>query len=121
MNRRKLLVTNMAENMLVTTPMARVMANPVTSGVPSLSPNHHSMAQVISVDTLLSRMATQALLNPASMPTLRLRPARSSSFNLSNIRTLASTAMPMDRMNPARPDRVRVTGRSLKVDSTTSP
>ena len=120
-NLRKLLVTNIAENMLVTTPMASVIANPVTSGVPSLFPNHHNMAQVISVETLLSRIATHARLNPASMPTLRLRPARSSSFSLSNIRTLASTAIPMDKMKPAMPESVRVTGSNLNVARTTSP
>ena len=42
-------------------------------------------------------------------------PLRSSSFMRSKIRMLASTAMPTDRMKPAMPARVSVTGMSLKM------
>ena len=65
---------------------------------------------MIMVDTLLSRIAGQARLNPTSIDEARVRPMRISSFILSNMRMLASTAMPMDSMNPPMWDRVNVTG-----------
>ena len=45
---------------------------------------------------------------------------RTSSFIRSKISTLASTAMPMDRMNPPIWERVRVMGIILKMAMTMS-
>ena len=47
-------------------------------------------------------------LPPASKLALRRLPDRSSSLTRSKMITLASTAMPIDRMNPARPGNVSV-------------
>ena len=55
------------------------------------------MAHVMSVETLPSRMAGHARSNPMLMDISSVRPARSSSFMRSNMRMLASTAMPIDR------------------------
>ena len=49
-----------------------------------------------------------------------LLPLRNSSFMRSKIRMLASTAIPSDRMKPAMPASVSVTGISLKIASVTS-
>src|SRR5437764_280957 len=64
-----------------------------------------------------SRIAGQARWTPASMAAPRVRPPRNSSLTRSKISTLASTAMPTDRMKPVRPARVRVTPKNLKMAS----
>lgn len=109
-----------AVNMLTATPMSRLKANPVTRPPPSLSPNHSNTKQVITVETLLSRMAGQARLNPTSMDDASVRPVRISSFIRSKIRILASTAIPIERMNQPMWDRVSVTGMSLNTARTTT-
>ena len=104
--------------MLTSTPIARVMANPLTAGAPvSLSPrtlkpepSQYKMAQMISVEMFESRMEVQARSKPASMAALRLRPRRNSSFIRSKIKMLASTAMPVESKNPVIPGMVSVTG-----------
>ena len=77
-------------------------------------------AQVISVEVFESRIDGQARSSPARMAAAIVLPLRSSSFMRSKIRMLASTAMPTDRMKPAMPASVSVTGMSLKIDSVTS-
>ena len=78
-----------------------------------LVPNTNRMMQVMMVDRFESRMAAQARSKPASTAACKLRPARSSSFIRSKIRTLASTAMPVESKKPAMPGSVSVTGTSL--------
>ena len=56
-----------------------------------------------------------ARTKPASTPARNVLPALSSSFRRSKIRMLASTAIPIDRMKPAMPGSVIVTGISLKI------
>jgi hypothetical protein len=51
-----------AVNMLVATPMNKVIENPVTAEAPKRDPNQNRMTQVIIVATLLLRIAGQALL-----------------------------------------------------------
>ena len=53
-------------------------------------------------------------LQPARMAAAIVLPLRSSSFMRSKIRMLASTAMPTDRMKPAMPASVSVTGIELE-------
>ena len=113
-------LTTSAVNMLMSTPMPRLMANPVMSPPPSRSPNQMSTPQVMRVEKFPSRMAGHARLNPTSIDDARVRPMRTSSFIRSNIRMFASTAMPMDRMNPPMWDRVRVIGTSLNTASSIS-
>ena len=70
------------------------------------------------VEILLSRMAGQARLNPTSMDEANVRPMRTSSFMRSKIKILASTAIPMDRMNPPMWANSKVMGISLKIANT---
>ena len=72
------------------------------------------------VETFESRIEVQARRKPSSIAEPSVRPVRSSSFIRSKIRMLASTAMPTDRMKAAMPERVSVTGMSLKIASVTS-
>ena len=65
-----------------------------------------------------SRIDGQACSNPESMALTNDRPWCNSSLMRAKMRTLASTAMPMERMNPAIPASVSVTGMSLKMANT---
>lgn len=100
-----------AENILIITPMKRVRAKPFII----LVENQNKIKQEIKVVRLPSRIDGQARLNPSSMAEPSGLPRRSSSFVLSKIRTFASTAIPIDRMKPAIPARVSVTGISLNI------
>ncbi|GAI78250.1 unnamed protein product [marine sediment metagenome] len=74
--------------------------------------------------TLLSLIAVQARLKPVSIAAPNVLPVLNSSFTRSKIRTLASTAMPMDRTKPQIPAKVRVTpppGHSLNTANTRTP
>ena len=102
-----------AENILIITPMPSVKANPFTK----LVPNQYKIIEVIILEALESRIDIQARENPSSTAAPRFRPARSSSLIRSNIRIFASTAIPMERINPAMPAAVRVTPRSLNMRS----
>ncbi len=113
---KKFLVTIIAENMLAIIPIAKVNANPLIMLVPS----QNRITQVISEETFESRIDVHALLNPSSTAPAKLLPAFNSSFVLSKIKMFASTAMPIERINPAMPAKVRVTGINLKIASTTS-
>ena len=53
-----------AENILMSTPIANVIANPFTIDAPNVSANQNNTPHVINVDILLSRIADHALLNP---------------------------------------------------------
>ncbi len=76
------------------------------------------MAQVISEATLESRIEDQARSKPAKKASCLGLPQRNSSLILSKIKMLASTAMPMERINPAIPAKVKVTGINLKIART---
>src|SRR5690606_30891799 len=110
-------VTNTAVIMLAMTPMDRVTAKPRTGPVPRQA----RAAAAISVVTLASRMALRALRKPTSMAARTVDPACSSSRMRSKMTTLASTAMPTDRMMPAMPGRVRVALMPARVPSTMMP
>ena len=107
--RRSTRVITIAENMEVSTPSAKVSAKPSIK----LSPNQKRITAVIKPETLESRMESHARRNPSSIASRSSLPRRSSSFMRSKIRTLASTARPMERIKPAMPAEVSVTGTSL--------
>ncbi len=62
-----------------------------------------------SVEKLESRMADQARLKPLSTALSNVLPFFNSSLMRSKIKMFASTAMPIERITPAKPARVRVT------------
>ena len=76
--------------------------------------------QEIMVVMLLSRMDVQARKNASSMALRKFLPARNSSFKRSNTSTLASTAMPMERIKPAMPESVKVKPMILNMAKTTA-
>ncbi len=96
------------------TPKAKVTAKPLTT----LVVNWIKIKQVIKVLKLLSRIDGQARLKPSSMAIDNGLPTLISSFILAKIKILASTAIPMDMINPAKPAKVKVTGQSLKTAKT---
>ena len=85
---------------------------------PNWSENQYRIAQVINVDTCPSLIAGQALLNPMFIDDSIVRPVLNSSFILSKINMFASTAIPMDRIAAATPDRVKVIGNILNIVKT---
>ena len=105
----------MAVNIDTATPIASVSAKPWMMLAPNVAPNQYRIAagdQRRDVRVADRRPgAVEAGLDRARPAT---RPARSSSFMRSKIRMLASTAMPIERMKPAMPASVSVTGISLK-------
>ena len=103
----------MAVNILIRTPRPRVSAKPFTEEVPS---QNKTMA-VIILEMFESRIESQARANPSCIASFKCFPLASSSRILSKMRMLASTAIPIERINPARPAAVRVTGISLKIAS----
>jgi hypothetical protein len=116
--RREVLVTIIAVSILITTPMPRVRAKPITRGADMiLVPNQNRIKHVIRVETLPSRIAGQARLKPASIAALSVFPDLISSFILSKIRTLASTAIPIESIKAAMLAMERVTGTILKMVS----
>ena len=105
------LETVIAVNIETKTPMPSVRAKPLTAAVPS----QKRMAPVMIEETLESRIESQARLKPSWNASDIFLPFFNSSFARSKMSTLASTAIPIERMNPARPAAVRVTGMSLKI------
>ncbi len=103
----------MAVNILMRTPRPRTSAKPLIGPVPKF----HRIAHVINVHTLESKIEVKALANPVSIAARRVLPLRNSSFNRSNMRMLASTAIPMDTMYAAMPGSVSVTPSSLNTAS----
>ena len=61
-SRSSVWLTTTAVNMLVATPINKVIENPVTADAPKRDPNQNRITQVIMVATLLLRMAGHALL-----------------------------------------------------------
>ena len=102
-------LTVMAENMLIIIPTPKVRAKPFII----LVPIQKRMPAVIKLEMLESLIDNHARLNPSEMTDCKFFPFFNSSFILSNIKILASTAMPTDKMNPAMPAAVKVTGMSL--------
>ena len=100
--------------MLIKTPRIRVKANPLTK----LVPKANRIPLTIKVLRLLSLIDGHARLNPSSIAKPKIRPLRNSSFILSKIKMLASTAMPTLKIKPAIPASVKVTGISLKIAMT---
>src|SRR3990167_3483507 len=101
---------NIAENIDIKTPSARVKANPLTR----LALKKYKTAQVKRVEILESRMDGQARANPSRTACPAFLPNRDSSRIRAKIRILASTAMPIDKINPTMPAKVSVTDISLK-------
>ena len=99
------MVTNRAVNMDRTIPSARVDAKPLT--VPEPLQNRTTAA--IRVVTLPSMMADKALEKPVLIADFTVFPTPISSLIRVKMITLASTAIPMDRIIPAIPGKVRVT------------
>ena len=100
----------MALNMETITPMPSVKAKPLIKDVP----NQKRITAVMKLEILESRIENQAREKPSLTASLMLWPERNSSLTRSKISTLASTAMPMEIINPAIPAAVKVTGKSLK-------
>ena len=71
-------------------------------------PNWKRKMAEMTVVKLESKMVTKAFLKPSSIADFTDLPARRSSLILSKMRTLASTAIPMLKIRPAMPGRVRV-------------
>ena len=108
-------VRRRADIILIITPTDNVMANPLTMVAPSWSANQNYIKHVIKVDTLLSLIAGQALLKPIFTAIDKVLPVLNSSFNLSNIRIFASTAMPIESIAAAIPLNVKVTDNNLNT------
>jgi len=102
--------------MLIKTPIPNTKANPLIK----LVPNQKRMTAVMMLEIFESRIASHARLNPSSTASRRFSRSPSSSFRRSKIRTFASTAIPIERINPAIPAAVRVTGTSLNNASITA-
>ena len=97
-------VSIIAVNMEVTIPKDRVTANPRIGP----EPNANRITAAIKVVMLLSSIVAIAFLYPASMFEIKAPCILLSSRILSNMRTLASTAIPVVRTIPAIPGSVRV-------------
>ena len=102
-------VVVIALNKLMTTPIKSESAKPCTK----LDVKKYKTAHVIIVDAFESLMDVHALRKPSSIAAACGIPFFNSSFVRSNTSMFASTAMPMDRMNPAIPESVIVIGTSL--------
>ena len=98
-------LTARAVNTERTTPIASVIANPLIVPVPNIP----STRAAISVVTLPSMMADRALWKPPFTACFTDLPSASSSLIRVNMITLASTAIPTDRITPAIPGSVSVT------------
>ena len=97
------LVTSSAIIREMIIPIDRVTANPRTIDVPIMN----SIDAVSRVDTFEAQIELHARLNPVSAAVCNIFPFFSSSFIRSNIRTFASTAIPIERIIPAIPARVK--------------
>ena len=107
---RKILVTVIALNIDTIIPIPSVKAKPLIKDVP----NQKRIIAVIKLEMFESRIENQALEKPAEIESVILLPERSSSLTRSKISTFASTAIPMEIINPAMPAAVKVTGINLK-------
>src|SRR3989338_8523481 len=108
--------TEMAVSIETSTPSPKTSAKPLMSDVPSQKRN----TAVIMDEILESRIEGHARAKPSLMESAVLLPPRNSSFMRSKMSTLASTAIPTERMNAAMPAAVRVTGMDFKRASMTT-
>ena len=92
-------------------PSANVCAKPFTEPDP-IKPN---TTAAINVVTLPSKIAEKALEKPILIADCTVFPVASSSLILAKIITLASTAIPMDRIIPAIPGSVSVISNKLSI------
>ena len=95
-------LTNTAVNILAAIPIHRVIANPLIGPVPNWNKTTAAMKVVI----LASTMVLKALAYPASIAARTVFPTRISSRMRSNIKTLASIAIPTVSNIPAIPGSV---------------
>ena len=95
-------------------PMARVKAKPLINEAAKI----YKITAAIRVVTWESRIEDQALEKPASIAAARFFPPFISSLILEKIRMFPSTAMPSDKIKPAIPAKVKVTGSNLKIVKT---
>jgi len=79
-------------------------------------PNTNNIAVIIKVVKFESNIATKPFPNPDSIEFLILFPNLNSSFILSKMITLASTAIPSDKINPAIPGKIIEIGERLEAD-----
>ena len=93
-------------NKLIATPIPNVAENPLTKFVP----NKNRTKQLTKVVIWPSIIEELALWKPLSIDLIRVLPLFNSSLILSNIKILASTAMPILKIRPEIPGRVNVTG-----------
>ncbi len=110
-NHKNVLVMNKAENMLSNIPMLKVKAKPLIK----LVPNQKRIKATIKVVIFPSLIEGQLLLNPSIKETLKLFSCFISSLILEKIKTLASTAMPIERIKPPMPAKVKVTEINLNM------
>ena len=108
---RNILVINIAENKEIKIPSAKVNANPLINEVAT----KNNIAQTIKELKFESRIEGHALLNPSSIDCDKLFPDFISSFILAKIKMFASTAIPIERINPPMPAKVKVTGINLNI------
>ena len=114
--RKNVRVTVMALKSETITPIARVSAKPLMiDAPPNVEPNQKRIAHVMSVEAFESRMEGQAWSNPPPQPHPASCPNATPLSGEQISSTLASTAIPMDRMKPAIPASVSVTGTSLNA------
>ena len=109
----KFLVTTIPVNSEIKIPKIKVKAKPLTD--PEVfkkdqSKGLNKIRPVRIVAVLASFILFQALPKASSKATLKGRPDLFSSLYLSKINILLSTAIPTDRIKPAIPGRLRVTG-----------
>ena len=103
----------MAENKLTRIPSANVKAKPLINDVEKIN----KIAQTINEFKLLSLIDGQALLNPSLMAKDTDLSSFISSLILAKIKILASTSIPMDKINPPMPAKVKVMGPNLNKES----
>ncbi len=98
-------VMTTAVKMLMTIPIIRVRAKPLTEVVPT----SYSTTAAIRVVICASSTVVSAFLKPALTATRMDLPAMISSLMRAKMMTLASTAIPMDRIRAAMPGSVSTT------------
>ena len=105
---------NIAANMESKMPKLKVRANPFIKLVPS----QNRITATIKVVKFPSLIDGHALRKLSSTDWEKLLPDLNSSLNLEKIKMLASMAIPIERIKPPMPAKVRVTGINLKRDKT---
>ena len=110
-------VAVIAVNIEANVPNANVTAKPFIGPVP----NTNKIVVIIKVVKFESNIAIKPLLKPESIEFLMLFPNLNSSFILSKIITLASTAIPSERINPAIPGKVSVASIKFKQANVINP